>query len=304
MTGFQRLFGALRRLGMLAVALCTLAVPASSVTVQESQAIRGGPAKYWHEVSGYGSDGHMMWTCPNGNSRLNWMEWRSGLPAGRYAVQVFVPRNQATTRHAVYHIKSGGAEIAAKVVDQEAYCDIWVDLGTFDFFGGEPSVLLGDDTGESWTTGRKIGFDAVNFIPVSPPSQPGSADPAIQKAIQKARSYLGKVWTGPHGESGMWCLYFVQFACGTSRSFGTAQAAADYFVKRGKMHTGGHPSQAPLGAWVFFRWGSLGHVGMMSGPALMIHQWNGGKVVESNPDTIARSLPYIGWVDFHDAVNP
>lgn len=137
--------------------------------VQETQTKRGGDPKYFRVQSGYGSDSVMCWSYAMGNIRENWMAWNSGLPAGCYEIQVFIPGNFATTRNAVYHLmyRSGSSwtDLAIKAVNQYVYYNVWLILGRFDF-PGEPSVLFGDDTGEDFSLRRMIGYDAVKFVEI------------------------------------------------------------------------------------------------------------------------------------------
>lgn len=139
---------------------------AGDIVIDQHQADRFGTPSYWKRANGYGHNGWMDYTLPNGSSRDNWMRWRSRQPAGRYTLKVFVPRNYATTRNARYLIQylSGSNWVTAQEspVNQNVYYDAWVTIGEL-YLPGEPAVVLGDDTGESWRTGRKIGFDAVAF---------------------------------------------------------------------------------------------------------------------------------------------
>ena len=51
-------------------------------------------------------------------------------------------------------------------MNQNAYYDAWVSLGTYNFSSGTAKRLrLTDATGESGTSLRKIAFDAVKFVP-------------------------------------------------------------------------------------------------------------------------------------------
>lgn len=134
--------------------------------IDQTQTTRSGPTKYWTEATGLGYNNNMTYTYVNGSSVSNSMLWRSGLSSGSYEIDPFVPRLHATTRSAQYRIgyMSGNNFVAIKVVplNQYNYSDVWVSLGTFSF-PGEPAVYLGDDTGESYSTKRVVGFDAVKF---------------------------------------------------------------------------------------------------------------------------------------------
>lgn len=122
---------------------------------------KGG--QYWWEA-GIGYSGHMWWTYVNGNSVSSWGEWRANL-GGNYQVYVFVPRDNATTRNARYEIYHNGGT-ATRAVNQNNYFDAWVDVGTYGFSSGDGRrVRLTDATGEAGSSGLKVGFDAVRFVP-------------------------------------------------------------------------------------------------------------------------------------------
>ncbi len=134
--------------------------------IDDTQASKGGPSQYWHSQAGLGVNNEMIWTYVNGNGVSNSVTWRTSLGAGKYNVRVFIPRNYATTRNAIYRIQSiqGGnaTTIGTVAVNQYNYSDVWVDLGTYTF-NGQPAVFLADDTGEAYSTKRMIGFDAAKF---------------------------------------------------------------------------------------------------------------------------------------------
>lgn len=128
---------------------------------------RFGPSQYWWQASiGYLS--HMYWTYVNGGTVSNYSRWTPNLSAGgsgNYAVYVFIPRNYATSQQAKYRVRHNGVDHYSAPVNQNAYYDQWVSIGTYSFSatGGE-YVELTDATGESYSSGRKIGFDAVKFV--------------------------------------------------------------------------------------------------------------------------------------------
>jgi len=134
--------------------------------IDDTQATKSGPSQYWHSQTGLGVNNEMIWTYVNGNSVSNSATWRTSLGVGKYNVRVFIPRNYATTRNAVYKVQSiqGGntTTIGTVAVNQYNYSDAWVDLGTYSF-NGQPAVLLADNTGEAYSTKRMIGIDAVKF---------------------------------------------------------------------------------------------------------------------------------------------
>ena len=127
--------------------------------------VRFGPSQYWHKESiGYGGD--MYWTYVNGNVVSNKAQWRPQMSgAGNYQVKVFIPNNYATTGSAKYTIKANGSTYTA-IVNQNNYYDQWVTLGTYSFNAsnnGSEYVELTDATGESGSSYKKIGFDAVKW---------------------------------------------------------------------------------------------------------------------------------------------
>lgn len=151
--------------------------------VGEDQAYWYGPGNYWHRTTGFGWNGHMVWTYVNGSAICNSICWRSGLPSGNYTVYAFVPRNYATTQNARYNVEYyvGNTWYRMNIVgvNQNNYYDAWVSLGNYNF-PGEPAVYLGDDTGESYGgTHRMVGFSAVKFVwnVVPPKTDPPKTDP-------------------------------------------------------------------------------------------------------------------------------
>jgi hypothetical protein len=151
-----------------------VAEPAGVLIVDDvdAQFVRHGNPAFWFEADvGYGN--HMIWTYVNGDAVSNWIEWRPDLPAcGVYAVSAFIPSQNATTqeaRYEVYHTHGSGIMPADEsprviVVNQSAYSDEWVPLGTYRFERSQDSyVRLTDATGEDPNSLRKIGFDAVRW---------------------------------------------------------------------------------------------------------------------------------------------
>jgi hypothetical protein len=74
------------------------------------------------------------------------------------------PRCNATSQQAKYKVVHNGVT-EYKTVNQNAYYDAWVPLGTFAFTGaGGEYVELTDATGESYTTKRLLGVDAIRWV--------------------------------------------------------------------------------------------------------------------------------------------
>jgi len=122
-----------------------------------------GTPQYWKRRS-IGFGGSMLMTMSNGVNGDNSAFWTPNLPVtGNYEVQVYVPANYADTRSAHYLVANRG-RTDERIVNQSAYFNDWVSLGTFQFDEGTSSwVRLGDVTGEPYNK-RMIGFDAVRFI--------------------------------------------------------------------------------------------------------------------------------------------
>jgi 3D (Asp-Asp-Asp) domain-containing protein len=123
-----------------------------------------GQAAYWWQDS-IGQGAHMWWTYVNGSVLGNYARWKPTLSSsGSYAVYTFIPWNNATAQQATYRIYHQGVNNYS-TVNQNAYSDVWVYLGTYTFSAnGTEYVELGDNTGEATSTYRKVGFDAVKFV--------------------------------------------------------------------------------------------------------------------------------------------
>lgn len=139
--------------------------------------VRFGPNQWWNTATGTGFSyygGRMIWTYNEQAQLYNYARWHLPLSATlplTYEVYAFVPRYNATTRNAVYRIIHGAAETpltSTKAISQNRYYAEWVSLGQYLFQpGGANYVELTDITGE--TTGqRRVGFDALAFVPLSP----------------------------------------------------------------------------------------------------------------------------------------
>jgi hypothetical protein len=125
--------------------------------------VRGGAYGAWHSYAA-GYNNNMIWTYNNdwARSRYNWARWYPDLPAGRYEVFVYIPSQQATTSYARYWVSHRDG-FTLRIVNQLAYSNAWVSLGTYWFQGNSNDyVSLSDITGESYVS-RKLGFDAVKW---------------------------------------------------------------------------------------------------------------------------------------------
>jgi hypothetical protein len=127
--------------------------------------VKGGDPASWRTES-LGYNGHMYWTKNNDTTRYNynWVRWYADLDARRYEVYVYIPHEYSTTSHARYWISHYDG-YTLKVVNQSAYSNQWVSLGTYRFSGtSEDYVSLSDVTYECYLC-YLIAFDAVKFVP-------------------------------------------------------------------------------------------------------------------------------------------
>ena len=127
--------------------------------------VKGGAASSWRgEPEGYAGD--LLWTKNNDRVRpnYNWARWYPGLKAGRYEVFVYIPHRFSTTAKARYWVSHRDG-LTLRVVNQSAYSNQWVSLGTYRFRGSSDDyVSLADVTFEPYLS-RLIAFDAVKWVP-------------------------------------------------------------------------------------------------------------------------------------------
>jgi hypothetical protein len=121
----------------------------------------------WREAeSGYLR--HNYWVPARAGKAKRIATWRPTLTApGDYQVVVKIPSANATTRRAVYRIKTIDGWVEREV-DQSASQGKWVDVGIFTLTT-TPAVKLTDRTGERASLGRRVGFDAIRFVPAGQP---------------------------------------------------------------------------------------------------------------------------------------
>jgi hypothetical protein len=126
--------------------------------------VKGGASSSWRsEPEGY--DGDLLWTKNNDYVRpnYNWARWYPGLKAGRYEVYVYIPHRFTTTAKARYWVSHRDG-LTLRIVNQSAYSNQWVSLGTYRFRGNSNDyVSLADVTYEPYLT-RLIAFDAVKWV--------------------------------------------------------------------------------------------------------------------------------------------
>ncbi|MGC9335263.1 MAG: PA14 domain-containing protein [Anaerolineae bacterium] len=126
--------------------------------------VKGGSAASWRrELEGYNGD--LLWTKNNDyvRSNYNWARWYPNLKAGRYEVFVYVPHRFTTTAKARYWISHADG-YKMRIVNQSAYSNQWVSLGTYRFQGNKNDyVSLADVTYEPYLS-RLIAWDAVKWV--------------------------------------------------------------------------------------------------------------------------------------------
>ena len=144
----------------------TTVVSESDTATTEGQPgfFRHGTPRYWNDATDSGDGGHMLWTYTGGANLDNIGDWRPNLPDTRnYEVFVYIPRLHATTHQAHYEIY-GADGTTNKVVDQYAYSDVWVSLGTYKFNAGTSGWLrLVDGYNEPYDGKTKVGFDTAKW---------------------------------------------------------------------------------------------------------------------------------------------
>ena len=127
--------------------------------------VKGGTRTAWRsEPEGY--NGSLLWTKSNDRvrSNYNWARWYPSLKAGRYKVYVYIPHRFSTTAKARYWVSHRDG-VTLRIVNQSAYSDQWVSLGTYRFRGNSDEyVSLADVTYEPYLS-RMVVFDAVKWVP-------------------------------------------------------------------------------------------------------------------------------------------
>jgi len=136
---------------------------------------REGPTEWWYGATGVGTDGRMLWTTNASANTHNVGYWRPNLSETRpYEVYVHIPRLNATTGRAQYTVYHAGGT-SNVTVNQLAYSDVWVSLGTYKFNSGLGGYLkLIDTTGEG-SGAYRVGFDSAKWVPrdtLPPPPPP------------------------------------------------------------------------------------------------------------------------------------
>lgn len=138
----------------------------------------------WRSARG-GYDGHHYWTPAS--RKLNRVGiWSATLgEPGLYRVLAKLPAVHASTRKAVYKLKTASGW-ATRVRSQAAYRGRWVNLGTY-AFTTQAEVRLSGKTLDRRGTRLMVAFDALKFVPVEPPDPPVitrlDVDPRHDRAI-------------------------------------------------------------------------------------------------------------------------
>jgi hypothetical protein len=104
---------------------------------------------------------------------------------GLYRVLAKLPRWHASTRGAIYKVKTADGW-ARRIRNQSKHRGDWVSLGKH-VFSTEAEVRLGDQTLDPRGARRKVAFDALKFVPAEPPPPPVitrlDVDPRHDRAI-------------------------------------------------------------------------------------------------------------------------
>lgn len=127
--------------------------------------IQGGFTSSWNSAAA-GYNNSLLWTKNNDGVRngYNWARWYPDLSAGQYEVMVYIPANYGTSTHARYWVKHAGSYTLVPV-NQSAYADAWVSLGSFYFNGlGDEFVSLADVTYET-NQSTVLVYDVVQWVP-------------------------------------------------------------------------------------------------------------------------------------------
>jgi len=123
-----------------------------------------------------GYAGHHYWTQTSRRRSLVGI-WRATLEkAGRYRVLVRVPWPDATSRKAVYQIKTADGW-AKRVRNQRSHRGKWMSLGIH-ALAKQAEVRLTNKTLDPRRPRRRLAFDAVKFVAVDAPSPTPSPTPS------------------------------------------------------------------------------------------------------------------------------
>jgi hypothetical protein len=142
--------------------------------------------------------GHMWFTHTNeptdasGNSYWGFTgTWIPNLDDGRYEIKVFVPATGASATQSRYTVNDGAGVTYPVTINQNAYANAWVSLGTFWLASGAAVSLTNLGTSVS----GDLAFSGVAFVPraSSPP------DPGVVRAFAVNSSTIHLNWVDLSG---------------------------------------------------------------------------------------------------------
>ena len=151
---------------------------------RSSRFVRRGTG--WRSIkAGYAA--RSLWAPVRKSSVKRFALWRPELEAaGGYRIMAKVPP-RASTKRAVYQIRTTSGWVT-RVRNQLKNRGQWVNLGVHSL-AARPIVRLTDKTGEAGRSGRRVGFDALKFVPVGTFLAPATAappTPALAPAVAPA----------------------------------------------------------------------------------------------------------------------
>lgn len=161
--------------------------------------------RYFHDgLTGF--RGHMWWTYTTVSTDTCYVTWTPALPgAGTYEVLAYIPGSNANAdaRYQVHY--SGGTQIVD--IDQSAYSDQWISLGTFTFESSGGYVYLGDASG---TGSQHIAFDALRWHQVIGIEEARSRSAnSLKLASVLVKRDLTFFISGPNGDKIGYAIYDI-----------------------------------------------------------------------------------------------
>jgi hypothetical protein len=157
-------------------------IETSAATTTISEPVVSGSEEFYARYAGVGYRGSLLVgeAQGSGGATIDTATWSTSLPAGEYAVEVFIPgaRREAEV---VYTIHATDGDLPVQI-DQPSYKEVWVKLGQFKF-GGTAEVSSSDATGSA---GQDIAWSALRFVREAsetvapPPGQSGGSAPMGQ----------------------------------------------------------------------------------------------------------------------------
>lgn len=118
--------------------------------------------------------GHSFWARTRSRPWTARGTWRPGIDeSAPYEVKVRIPRANATTRAALYRIRTTKGVVKVRL-DQAANLGRWASLGVYQL-GTDAFVRLNNRTGEAWSSKRRVAFDAIRLIPTDETALSGAS---------------------------------------------------------------------------------------------------------------------------------